>query len=130
MFKTNENIVLRENDELITKPDLISEIFNEYFCNVAMDIGSQDFLTQDDNISSICDSYMNHLSVKLINDNVQIINEFTFTQLSQEDILTLLSKIDPKKAIGFDGIPTKLIKIASNEIAGPITQFSECLISS
>ena len=40
-----------------------------------------------------------------------------------------MNKIDPKKAIGFDGIPAKLIKIASNEIAGPITQLFNKSIS-
>ena len=36
--------------------------------------------------------------------------------------------MNPKKAVGFDQIPPKLLKIASNELSGPISYLINCSI--
>ena len=53
--KNNECITLRENEQIISEPRRVSEIFNEYFCNVAKDIGPNDVLTSHDTIASMVD---------------------------------------------------------------------------
>ena len=40
-----------------------------------------------------------------------------------------LSKMNPKKAVGFDQIPSKLLKIASRELSGPLNYLINCSIN-
>ena len=48
-------------------------------------------------------------------------NHFKFTELSSSDVLRLLLKIDTSKAVGFDNIPGKLLKIGASSLAVPVT---------
>ena len=115
------NITLREQDVIISEPQQICNIFNEYFCNVAKDIGPEDVLTQDITISNIMSKFQDHMSIQLIKEHSPSTQDFIFNKVEENDVKNLLYKTNPKKAVGFDGIPPKILKIASKELAGPIT---------
>ena len=117
----SDTITLKEQDNVISGPKQICEVFNKYFCNVAKDIGTEDLLTENDTISSILSHYPNHMSLELIEENNTRATEFNFSDVNEVDVKRLLDKMNPKKAVGFDRLPPKLLKVASNELAGPIT---------
>ena len=48
---TKKKTVLSENNALITKQEEVCEIFNEYFVNVAKNIGSSQIKVDDDHPS-------------------------------------------------------------------------------
>ena len=55
-FRDANNIILRESDNIVTDPSRVSELFNDYFYSVAMDIGF------DDCVTSISDAVGKHIS--------------------------------------------------------------------
>ena len=107
----------------------LCEIFNQYFCNVAKDIGPDDTTTENDTISSIMRTFESHTSVKLSKENCPQTNEFNFCKIEEKDVKSFLSKMNPKKAVGFDRIPSKLLKIASSELSGPLNYLINCSIN-
>ena len=107
----------------------LCEIFNQYFCNVAKDIGPYDTTTENDTISSIMRTFESHTSVKLSKENCPQTNEFNFCKIEEKDVKSFLSKMNPKKAVGFDRIPSKLLKIASSELFGPLNYLIHCSIN-
>jgi len=40
-MKSNNSIILCENDKIVNDPKEVTEIFNNFFVNVAMDIGDK-----------------------------------------------------------------------------------------
>ena len=55
-FRNANNIILCENDNIVTDPSRVSELFNDYFSSVAMDIGF------DDCVTSVSDAVAKHIS--------------------------------------------------------------------
>ena len=89
--------------------------------NVANHIGDQQPLEHDVTMESIIDGYKKHESIENIRKTVKFQNEFSFQEVNSELVCKLMSKMNPKKATGYDGIPNKLVKIAADEIAPPLT---------
>jgi hypothetical protein len=57
-FRFAKDIILCENDNIINNQTEVAETFNNFFINVAKDIGSQNIKTDD-----------NHPSIKAIKEN-------------------------------------------------------------
>ena len=70
--------VLSENNVLITKQEEVCEIFNDYFVNVAKNIGSSQIKVDDD-----------HPSILAIKDNIPDLdqNNFTFSPIVIKTLL-------------------------------------------
>ena len=107
--KSFENIILSENSRIINNQKEISEIMNDYYNNVAKDIG------QNQNID-----ITEHPSI-IENKQHSESNNFQFHHTTREDVLKILKKLNPKKATGCDQIPAKLLKHASFQIAPVIS---------
>ena len=56
--------------------------FNGYFTNVALEIGSEEILNEDEELDQIFNMYQNHASIVRIQEHVSIDSPFKFTNVS------------------------------------------------
>ena len=114
MWKTINNLISKskkssniteirdKNGETIHKTD-IPNAFNNHF----IDLGY--FLSQNiSNCSIPPECY--------VRESTQ---EFTFCDVTEQEVYQLLSSLSPTKALGLDRLPAKLIKLASPYITSP-----------
>ena len=101
---------LSENNQLITNQQEVCTIFNDFFVNVAKNIG--------DNSVYIDDS---HPSISNIKKNNSYNQEFDFTPVDSTFIEKQINNLNVKKATGHDGISAKLIKLAKPTVIEPLT---------
>ena len=125
----NENITLKHNGKIVNNPDDVCDIFNGYFTNVALEIGSEEILNEDEELDQIFKMYQNHASIARIQEHVSIDSPFKFTNVSIGEVKSLLRNIDSSKATGYDTIPPKLVKAAANELAQPISSLVNMSLS-
>jgi hypothetical protein len=97
----SKDIILCENDEIINIQPNVPETFNNFFTNVAKDIGSKDL-----NIDN------NHPSIKTIINNKTENREF---------VEKPINKICIKKATGKDGISSKILKLSKSAVSKHIS---------
>ena len=103
--KTTEVKELDINGQLITDDDEIADAFNQYFST----IGST-------------------LSDKIIGNGIDPMrfvtpiegSLFNFTSITLQEIIVALNEIKCSKSPGIDGISIRLLKDASNIVAGPL----------
>ncbi len=107
------NIFLNEGDELVTKPEEVCNVFNDFYVNVANDIGKD--------AGNYLHDYSDHPSIMAIKENVNIVNKFNFNPVSEEYILKCITDLNSKKSAGCDGINAKIVKSCSQQIAPHIT---------
>ena len=68
-------------------------------------------------MEEIIKTYENHASIKLIKDNVLSEDKyFTIEPATVVEINKIIKHLNPKKAIGPDKIPVKIVKLAANTI--------------
>jgi hypothetical protein len=113
---TSNKIHLLENGEIISEPEKLCSIFNDFFINIANDISTNG---QNSNISD--NNYSNHESVKTIKELMNTHQGFNFSIVSSNDVHRKLKNLNPKKSCGYDQIPSKLLKIAAYPISRHIT---------
>ena len=84
-------------------------------------------LIDDRTIDEIIERCSNHLSIKSnLTKNHQA---FFFKLASSSDIEKIISKLSLTTAIGFDGVPPKLVKLANKVISGTLSELiNETLI--
>ena len=119
---------------VINDPKKVGNAFNEYFSNVALNIGNEGPLTDLESIDDILCKYDDHDSIKCIRNHNPSIEPFAFSSVCAEKVKRMLDDIDSSKATGFDNIPPKLLKSASQgscpacyDSCQPI--YKKCLIS-
>ena len=121
-----QNIILKEDDKIITDEREICDIFNDFFSHVAMDIGFKDDIPDDfktaDGFAKIIDKHSNHPSIIEIRENIQTLHNFYFTAVNDKYIEKLMQRMDPKKAQGYDSIPSKLLRIGASGICSHVSQ--------
>ena len=105
-------IILSENNNIISDQTSVSNILNNFYVNVAKDIGTD--LTTD--------GVTSHPSCQLITSNIQTPIHFDFKPVTQEIIQAVISKCSPKKATGIDGIPAKIVKSCCRTISKPLSK--------
>ena len=129
--RNHDNIILKEDNSIITDTKEICNIFNEFFSTVADDIGINDSIdtTIEDFINSIFRKHSSHPSVIVINEMMRDndMQEFKFEKLDQQTMKKYLTRIKVNKAAGYDGIPPKMIQICDEETCGILTGIiNEC----
>lgn len=107
--KTNNNIILCENDKIVSEPKEVAEIFNHFFVNVAKNIGDQNIKIDK-----------SHPSIQKINENKMSDEELNFHPVTDEFVNKQINKLNIKKATGCDQISPKIIKFAQPIITNPI----------
>ena len=91
-----------------------------------MDIGFDDCITS---VSDAVAKHISHPCVVKIRDKYYMGSSFSFKQVTESSIALFLRKINPRKALGYDHIPGKIIRIAHQELSAPITSLINNVIS-
>ena len=93
-----------------------------------MDIGYTDDIPDDfktaDGFAKIIDKHSNHPSIIKISENIQTLHHFYFTAVNDKYmyIEKLVQRMDPRKAQGYDNIPSKLLRIGAPGICSHVSQ--------
>ena len=109
---SNNHITLSENGEIINDPAKVSEVFNDFFINVAKNIGNTNVIVNKE-----------HPSVCMIKENKLITDDLNFKPVSSNFVSKQINKLNIKKATGYDGISPKILKLSMPCIVEPITFF-------
>ena len=113
-------INLHEGDNVINNPLDVCHKFNDYFSSIANGIGSDDFITPDDNINTIIDTYKTHDSDINIKERCNG-NHFSFKRVSHNHVRNKLNNLNVRKATGYDLIPPKMLKLGCDALSFPVT---------
>ena len=109
----DERITLVENNKVASDESNLVEIFSKYFGNIVQNLGI-DGLTNisSDNdavtIRKAIEKYQNHPSIKVIRENIDNTNDFSFDLINPECISKIINNLDTSKATQQGDIPTKL----------------------
>jgi hypothetical protein len=117
--RNSENIILHEGDKIVNDDKEVANIFNEYFVNIASAIGSNKSV---DSVDAAIFEHAEHPSiVKIAKEFNHKKESFAFKAVSPSVIRAKLKNINSNKSTGYDDIPGKLLRIAHNELAMPLT---------
>ena len=103
----NRNITLTINDNTITDPQKVADIFNKYFTTIADDIRSK------------IPKFFNNPSQYLTNP---LPNSFFFSPISIDEMTKTLQSLSTNKASGPNSIPTKILNLLLPDIADILTR--------
>jgi hypothetical protein len=130
-IKSERNMILRETikendtitEHIVTDKQDICNIFNTFFTSVANNIGKDDSIDiNSECVTDVIGKHTNHPSITAIKSQYKRQHIFTFHEVTEKYIKLVLKKINPAKSTGFDDIPPKLVKLASDELSSPITE--------
>ena len=124
-----DNIVLVNGDKIISDDKEVAQTFNDFFKNSvkSLNISENKFLITetDDIIGSVEESinrFQNHPSIRSINENVEVGQRFSFSEVIEDDIRLEIMSLNSKKAGTFMNIPTKQLKQTIDIICEPLTK--------
>jgi len=126
---SGSNINLYENDEIISNQEEVANIFNDYFINITKNLSEPDHVLNM-NIDELLDHYADHSSVKCIENFVsqQPTTPFSFTAVTNDQVISKLKSLKCNKAQGYDQLPTKLMKIGADVIGPHLCKIINCSI--
>ena len=108
--KGQNSIVLKEIDKIVTNEKEVADIFNDFFVNVAKDIGQNYTFDR-----------ANHPNINTILDQNFGTDVFTFRPTDQKTVSKIIRKFNVKKASGFDQISIKLLKRGQQSLVPLLT---------
>ena len=127
------NIMLCENDTIVNDLVSVANIFNKYFTDIADKIGFNDPIpvdySNDDVFWSMVSKYDNHPSIIAIKGNISGSMSFEFSKVTVNELYNILVKLNVRKATGFDGIPSKFLRIGAAPLAALISDIVNMSIS-
>ena len=98
-----DNIILREGSDIVTDQQEVCNVFNDFFTNVATNIGFQDMIptdiSKDNLVQHVMDKHAQHPGVIHIQECISN-NTFAFHHITDDDVLKILNNIDIKKQRG------------------------------
>ena len=127
-----EEIILKCDNETITESSVLAEMLNSHYINIVEKTSGKmpSHFARDNNVSDttkaidlIVQSYLNHSSISRIkttskNQIPSITSSSNACGTNPEEIFELLSALDIK-AVGFDMIAPKLLKMAATVLCQP-----------
>ena len=122
----NRNIIIIEDDKVISDKKELAEKFNDFFIEAVENLEIEHFASDfeennigndDDAISRIIRKYSSHPSILKIKENVKVENKFEFVDMTSNEIEIQIEKLDTKKSVMEGDIPAKMLK-SSNDIVG------------
>ena len=127
---SKNDITIIDNERIINDDKELCEIFNNHYINIvkissgkspeSVLIDKQ--ISNLDSIKMIIKSFENHPSIIKIKEHYRSENSFSFKNVKLSEIKKHLRNINSKKATGEDTIPPKLVKMASEHLALPLTK--------
>ena len=122
------NIMLQEDDCIVTDKSHVSEILNEYYCTIADDIGQSDNI-DGASLLDIFDRHNEHPSIQEIKYRCTDNTSFTFSPLSEASVCHEMKSLQANKATGFDNIPPRIVKLCSHVLSPSFTKLLNNCIS-
>ena len=121
------NIILIEDDLVISENNKVAEKLNNYFIDVIENLEIEHYnvnLNNEKNgrnkerkeIETIIADYENHPSILKIKEHIIVTEKFTFSKPTPNDLDEHIKSLDPKKTTVENDIPTKIL-IDTKEIA-------------
>ncbi len=92
--KKNFPNFVKDNENIIYDKNVITNKFNTFFANIGLSLSEKINMPQ----SKIIHHYLTHNHNK---------NTFTFQNINEENIISIIDKFAPKSSFGFDGISTR-----------------------
>ena len=121
-------ITLVENKEIITDDKEVAETFNNFFIDAVSSLGIRENKALENSTEYISDpvfialkKFQDHPSILEIKNNVSIESEFSFSQITVNEMMTEINNLDVKKSGTYMNIPTKCLKEARDVVAEPLT---------
>ena len=118
---TDQSIYLFHEDRVVNNPAEICNIFNEYFIKAASNVRNEYPIRENENIDDILSCYKDDEIINRITANSPYVDVFNFSSVTVKQVHNLLENMDKKEATGYDNIPPKILKVAADELAFPIT---------
>ena len=125
------DIMLVTDDKIVTDELALSEIFNNHYVNIVEKTSGRkptslaDTIGSDDDreiVKEILEKYQDHRSIVAITQHSdQVFEPFAFQEVGIYDVWQLLKSIDCGKSTGEDQIPPRLLSLAGNDLALPLT---------
>ena len=108
-------ITLVENNKVVSDESELVEIFSKYFGNIVQNLGidgitNTSSYNDDVTIRQAIEKYQSHPSIKVIRENIDTTNTFSFDLTNSESMSTIINNLDTSKATEQVDIPIKLIK--------------------
>ena len=112
--KNSSDIILTENDCLLSDQTEVCNIINDFYINIAQEIGIN---------NQSADSSATHPSIQAIKENSlkEGYDNFDFEPVSGSQVLKIINSLSSKKATGVDQIPPKILKAGAEISSGPIS---------
>jgi len=134
--KVGNKITLVQESQIISDDKLVSEEINSFFKDAASSIDiAENFYLKDksnaaDPIDRLIDEYKNHPSILTIKSKMENTTQFSFKETSLLEIENEIKDLDPKKAITFQNIPPKILKLSINTCSSSLQKlFNNCLLT-
>ena len=137
-----DDIILKESDDLIIDDNKISEILNQQYVNIVeistgsapTNLGDFDITNKEsiiEYINKIISHFQEHPSIKIIKEQTQTLKLPIFkTPLAEiEDINKILNYLNIKKSPGPDLLPPELVKYVATIINEPLKEIINEIIS-
>ena len=125
---SNNNIMIIENDSLVTDDKKLATIFNDHYINIIEKSSGikQNFTNYGDGknkkeiVENIVKNFENHPSIIKIKESNTDTDLFHFKEIDENAIKILFLDLNTKTSAGEDKIPTKLVKLAKNYLVKPL----------
>ena len=124
-----QQIILVDNDEIVSDIAKVSEIMNDYFVNITKGLDIK--VPYNDNpekndvtcivpIDQIIIGYSKHRNILKITERIGHTTEFSFERVTPPHIEKQISDLIPKKPVGYDSIPPKILKDSISIVREPL----------
>ena len=134
---TGTEISLVNGGRIVTDDHELCEMFNDYYINIVENISGKKPCSIDEAnsiddreiVRLILDKYKDHPSIlAIVQDTERTFETFSFNEVTTKDVWLQLKMLDGRKSTGVDQIPPKLVCLASDELALPLTKAINCSI--
>ena len=106
--------MIRSGDNIITEQAAVAEEMNNFYLNIANDIGDEPTApkssyssTTPDFVASSEKHYSEHPCITNIENSEDRFPDFSLSAVDQTYVEDILKDLDPTKSTGFDQIPAK-----------------------
>ena len=122
--KSHRNIILKEEETIVTSTSELCEIFINFFSTAANSIGCPDEIdmNQSDFLTKITDKHKNHSSILAIKERHKDKMIFDFNPVHPDYVKNILKKLNVNKSTGYDAIPPKVVRLCSEELSVTLTE--------
>ena len=111
-ISASKKTILCENENVVTNPSQVADIFNKYYASIAEYPGLHDGLDSI-TLSEAINKHASHRSIRNITAHVMVNETFSFDYVSPDCVLFYISKLNVKKSgwsRWFVGLAYKVIR--------------------